>query len=122
MRVLQITFLAVVLILTGSLNALSQKRQQRSAEDMAKQQTDWMKQELKLSKEQEKEIYRINLETSKRMKETWKKYRGNREMMQSAMKNNRVQRDKELKKALSEEQFKLYKKRIKEMRDSRTPK
>jgi len=109
-------------MLTGSISAVSQKRQKRSAEDMAKQQTDWMKQELKLSKEQEKEIYRINLETSKRVKETWSKYKGNREMMQSEMKKNRIQKDKELKKALSEEQFKLYKKRIKEMRDSRTPK
>ncbi len=121
MKSLQITFLAVALILTGSINALSQKRHQKSADEMAKQQTEWMKKELKLSKEQEKAIYKINLETSKRVKENWNKYKGNRERMKSEMQKTRRQKDEELKKAMTEEQYRLYKKRIKEMRDNRTP-
>ncbi len=58
----------------GTLNSLSQNKQKRTPEDMAKQQTSWMKDELKLSTEQETKVYNINLEAMKNMRAAMEKH------------------------------------------------
>jgi DNA phosphorothioation-dependent restriction protein DptG len=116
MRAVQITFITTLFVLFSTVSVYSQGRNKRSPEDIAKQQTEWMKQELKLSKEQEQKIYRINLETSKKIRETWEKHQGDREAMQEAMKVTRRQKDKEMKEALTKEQYELYKKKLEERR------
>ena len=118
MRLLQVTILATVFVLFSTLDVFSQGRKKRTPEEMAKQQTEWMKQELKLTKEQEQKIYKINLETSKKIKETWEKHSGNREAMQAAMKETRRKKDKEIKEALTKEQYELYKKKLAERRNN----
>jgi len=122
MKVLQITLLVTVFSLMGTLNSFSQNKQRRTPEDMAKQQTSWMKEELKLSAEQEKKVYDINLKTMMNLKAARQKHQGDREAMQAEMKQFRTEKDKALKKTLSEEQYKLYKQRMKELREQRKKK
>ena len=118
MKFFQITFLSTVIVLMGTINVSGQGRNKKSPEEMAKQQTEWMKKELKLSAEQEHKIYNINLETVKKMRQMRERHSGNREAMQEEMKVTRRQKDKEMKEALTKEQYELYKKKLAERRNN----
>jgi hypothetical protein len=97
----------------------AQKGNRRSPKDIAKQQTDWMVKELSLDKGQEEKVSAINLDFINSMFSAREKHMGDREAMQVEMKTFRKKKDAELKKVLSEDQFKLYKKKLAEMREQR---
>ena len=118
MKLVQLTLLTTVFVLFSTLNVVGQGRNRKSPEEMAKQQTEWMKKELKLSAEQEQKMYNINLETAKKMRQTRERHSGNREAMQEEMKVTRRQKDKEMKEVLTKEQYELYKKKLDERRSN----
>jgi len=118
MKLVQLTLLTTVFVLFSTLNVVGQGRNRKSPEEMAKQQTEWMKKELKLSAGQEQKMYNINLETAKKMRQTWEKHKGNREAIQEEMKVTRRQKDKEMKEVLTKEQYELYKKKLDERRSN----
>jgi len=118
MKLVQLTLLTTVFVLFSTLNVVGQGRNRKSPEEMAKQQTEWMKKELKLSAEQEQKMYNINFETAKKMRQTRERHSGNREAMQEEMKVTRRQKDKEMKEVLTKEQYELYKKKLDERRSN----
>ncbi len=116
MKLLQSVFLVTIFTVISSVSLFSQSRQHRSPEDMAKQQTEWMTKELTLDKGQVEKISVMNLKYSKELQKTWQENQGNREAMRSAMTKLTEEKDKELKKVVTEDQFKLYKKKVAERR------
>jgi len=119
MKVLQITLLVLVFGIFANVDSFSQNYQKKTPEDIAKQQTSWMKQEINLTPDQEKKVYDLNLETIKNMRAARDQHMGDREAMQAEMKKNRMQKDKALQDILSDEQYKLYKQKVKELREQR---
>ncbi len=116
MKLLQSVFLVTIFTVISSVSLFSQSRQNRSPEEMAKQQTEWMTKELTLDEGQVEKVSVINLKYSKDLQKTWQQNQGNREAMRSAMTKLTEEKDKELKKVLTEDQFKLYQKKVAERR------
>ena len=118
MKLFQSVLLVALFIVLSSVNVYAQKGKKKSPEEIAKQQTEWMTKELKLDEKQQQKIAKINLDFSKKIDETRKEYSGNREAMQSAMKVHRKEKDKEMKEALTNEQYELYKEKLAERRNN----
>ena len=76
-----------------------------NAEDMSKMQTEMMKKELNLSDKQTTEVSAINLKFAKKMDEQRKNSDGDREAMHEEMEAMQEERNAELKKVLTEEQY-----------------
>jgi len=119
MKLLQSLFLLTVITVITSTSLFAQKGNKRSAKDIAKKQTEWMIKDLSLDTTQAEKVATINLNFTNSMFSAREKNMGNREAMQTEMKTLRKKKDTELKKVLSEEQFKLYKKKLAEMRAQR---
>ncbi len=92
-------------------------------EVMAKRQTEMMQKELGLDKETTEKLAEINLKYSKKMMETFKEMRESgsfdREKMREKMTKLDEEKNKELKKIFTEEQYEKYEKLMKEMREKR---
>jgi len=119
MKLLQSIFLVSIIAVLSSTGLYAQKGNKRSAEDIASRQTEWMVKELSLDKVQAEKISAINLNFTKQMFSVREKHMGDREAMQSEMKKYRKEKDTEMKKVLTEDQFKLYEKKLAEMREQR---
>ena len=119
MKLLQSVFFVTVITVIASTSLYAQKGNKRSPKDIAKQQTDWMVEDLSLDKAQEEKVSAINLDFINSMFSAREKHMGDREAMQAEMKTFSEKKDTELKKVLSEDQFKLYKKKLAEMREQR---
>ncbi len=119
MKLIQSVFLAVVITALTSVELYAQKGNRRSAEDIAKQQTKWMVEELSLDDAQAEKVSAINLNFTNQMFSAREKHMGDRDAMQAEMKKYRKEKEAELKKVLTEDQFKLYEKRVAEMREQR---
>ncbi len=91
-----------------------QGRMQMSAKEMAKKQTDWMKGFLDLTKEQLTQIEKINLKYAEKLQAQRQSAMGNRDTMQSLMTKLTREKDEELKKVLTEDQYALLAKKRKE--------
>ncbi len=89
---------------------------QGTPEDMAKRQTEQMGEHVKMTKDLEKKVYDLNLKYAKKSQEM--RTGGNfmdmsdsqREKMRAQMTANQEEKDKELKKILSADQWKQYEK------------
>ena len=88
-----------------------------SAEDRAKRQTDMMKDELKLNQDQEKKVYAINLKYSDKMKDV--RQIADTSARRKSFESLNKQKDEELKKVLTADQFKSYQKLVADMRAKR---
>ena len=92
-------------------------------EVMAKRQTEMMQKELGLDKETTEKLAEINLKYSKKMMGTFKEMRESgsfdREKMREKMTKLDEEKNKELKKIFTEEQYEKYEKLMKEMREKR---
>jgi periplasmic protein CpxP/Spy len=88
----------------------SAQHQRPSAEDMAKRETESMKAKLDLSAEQLTSVEALNLKYAKKMDEMFQQGKpgGNREEMESKMKEIETQKRDELAKVLNTEQLKKY--------------
>lgn len=87
---------------------------QMNPEDMAKRQADAIKEKVKLTEDQYKKVFEINLKSSQEM---IKQMGQNRDM--SAMMKMNAQRDSLIKLVLTPDQVKLYDEYLKERRNMR---
>ncbi len=92
-------------------------------EEMAKRETEMLKKELNLDDATTEKLGEINLKYSKKRMEIFKEMResGNfdREKMREKMTELDAEKNKELKKIFTEEQYEQYEKLMKEMREKR---
>jgi len=108
---------ATALIITVSVNAHSQKSRLNSKE-FVERRTEQMVKDLDLNGKQTKQVLDLNTKFAEEMKNTRDENKGNRDQMQESMRKMRDDRNTELKKILTDEQYKkhldLQEKRMKE--------
>lgn len=111
-------------ILFGTVISMAQPGGQRmSAEERAKTQTAELKEKLGLDKAQEKKVYDLNIEAGKKMAAMREGMQGggDRDAMREKMTKMREDQNKEMKKILTEAQYKKYEKYLEERRSQRGP-
>ena len=118
-----VIFLIAVFAGTNLLIAQpGQDRRSFDPETMAKRQTEQLKELLSLTKDQEKKVYDLNLESSKQMRALREKSRNSGsgfEGMREKMGEIREKQDVKMKGILSEAQWKKYQKYQEERRQQR---
>jgi DNA-directed RNA polymerase subunit F len=101
------------------------QRVQRTPEESAKTQVEWMKKDIKLTEANEKKVYDVILKYTKQFSAERQKLMaaGDREGMRAKMTEIYAERDKELKVILGEKDYKIFKEkeaaRRQEMRSGR---
>lgn len=116
----KIGFLLIALIM-GTLVGTAQNWQNSTPEEMAKRQTDQIKEKCGLDKAQEKKVYDLNLESGKKMAKMREEMKGggDRDSMRDKMAKMREEQNKEMKKILTAEQYVKYEKYLEERRAAR---
>lgn len=117
----KIGFLMFAFIL-GTMASMAQNWQNATPEEMAKRQTEQIKEKCSLNKDQEKKVYDLNLETSKKMAKMREEMQGGgrpNEGMREKMTKIREDQNKEMKKILTADQFVQYEKYLEERRAAR---
>ena len=112
----------MAVLFTFSLSMLAQgpgNRERRTPEERAKNQTEMMVKELKLDKDQEKKVSEINLKYAKMMDDTREKAGGDRDKIRENMRTQMEEKNKELKKILTDDQYKIWQTKQEEMRNNR---
>ncbi len=89
--------------------------------ESAKKQTKVLKEELNLNKDQEQKVYSLNLKSANKMGELRKEMQngGSRDEMRKELAEMRKGQNKEMKKILTDDQYKKYEKYIEERRAKR---
>lgn len=108
----KILFLAttVLMFLAFSVNAQQRgPRERLTPEQQATRMVERLNQELKLTDKQQTELKTWFTDSFKKRNEAFEKNRENREAMRSQMQKDREATEAELKKVLTEEQYKTYK-------------
>lgn len=112
----------VMAVLLGTTFSMAQYGGQRmTPEERAKQQTADLKEALGLNKDQEKKVYDLNLESGKKMQKMREEMGGNgfSDEMREKMMTMREETNKEMKKILTDDQYKKYEKYLEERRNRR---
>ena len=108
---------AAVLTIMVSITAHSQNSRP-SSEEFVKKQTEQMVKDLDLNEKQTKQVSDLNTKFAEQMKKARDENQGNRDKMRASMKKMRDDRNIELKKILTDEQYnkhlELQEKRMKE--------
>lgn len=95
-------------------------RNRLSPEESAKRQTEWMKNDLKLTADQVVKVDSINLVFAKRQAELFQKAQGgDRSQMREDFQKLAAEQEKALATVLTKEQLDAYKKRLEEQRANR---
>lgn len=115
MKKLGIMLMSLVLV---TMVAKAQPGQRNvNPEEMAKRQTEQIKEAVGLDAKQEKQVYELNLETGKKMRELREQNQGGGfEGMREKMQEIRADQDKKMQEILSEAQWKKYQKYQEERR------
>jgi DNA-directed RNA polymerase subunit F len=122
-----IRFLSVMVLSTlmGTLSAqMGQgkggQRVQRTPEEIAKTQVDWMKTDLKLDETTQKKVYDVVLKYAKQSSEERQRLTaaGERDAMRAKITEINAARDKELKVILGEKNYELFKSKESERRQA----
>lgn len=118
--------IGLVLLFAFVLTAVSmaQGREQRNFDpkEMAKRQTEELTKTLDLNKDQQKKVLALNNEMGEKMsamREDMRDGGGDREAMREKMNKLRDEQNKEMKKILTEDQYKKYEKYLEERRARR---
>jgi Spy/CpxP family protein refolding chaperone len=112
-------------VFAGTILVSAQPGQDRRSfdpEDMAKRQTEQLKELLSLNKDQEKKVFDLNLETSRQMRALREDNRssgGGFEGMREKMGEIRDKQDAKMKEILTDAQWKKYQKYQEERRQQR---
>jgi biopolymer transport protein ExbD len=116
----KIGFLLIALML-GTMVSMAQNWQSATPEEMAKRQTDQIKEACGLDKAQEKKVYDLSLESSKKMAKMREEMQGggDRDAMRAKMTKARDEQNAEMKKILTADQYKKYEKYLEERRAAR---
>jgi Spy/CpxP family protein refolding chaperone len=117
----KIVFLAFLLLATTSVFAQQPEnerrvggREQFSAEEIAKRNTEWMTKDLNLTNEQIVPVDSINLLYAKTQQAIFQSANSDREKIREAMKELGAKKEEALSAVLTNEQLDLYKKRMSE--------
>lgn len=118
-------FLMMAVVLGTTLSIAQSRGEQRefNPENMAKRQTEELKEKLGLDKAQEKKVYELNLESGKKMaamRGDMQMGGGDRDKMREKFGKLRDDQNKEMKKVLSEDQYTKYEKYLEERRAQRS--
>lgn len=114
--------LMILAILIGTTMSMAQMGGGRdfNPEEMAKRQTQELKEKLGLDKAQEKKVYDLNIASGKKMSAMRDQMmNGDRDAMREKMTKMREEQNKEMKKILTEAQYKKYEKYLEERRAQR---
>lgn len=117
----KIGFLLIALLM-GTMVSMAQNRQNSTPEEMAKRQTDQIKEKCGLDKAQEKKVYDLYLDSSKKSAEMRKAMQGGggpSDDMRAKMTKMREDQNKEMKKILTADQYTKYEKYMEERRAAR---
>ncbi|HSO87979.1 MAG TPA: hypothetical protein VLQ91_15610 [Draconibacterium sp.] len=117
----KIGFLMVAILLVTMVSK-AQNWQNSTPEEMAKRQTDQIKEKCGLDKDQEKKVYDLNLKSSKEMakiREGMQGGGGPSDEMRAKMTKIRDEQNKEMKKILTADQYVKYEKYLEERRAAR---
>jgi hypothetical protein len=120
-RLLSLIVLSMVMTLAFAQQMQAQgQRVQRTPEEIAKTQTEWMKTDLKLNEATQTKVYDVILKYAKQSSEERKKLMaaGDREAMRAKMTEITAARDKELKIILGDKTFELFKTKEAERRQA----
>jgi len=110
--------LAVLLFTVFTISYAQGGRQRIKPEERAKQTTEWMKAELKLTPEQVVEVDSINLAHAKAQQALFNEAKGDRSKNREKMTALVKERDEAFSKVLTKEQMDLYKKKSSERRNN----
>jgi len=110
-----------VFVIAGKAQPQGGPRGPMNPEDMAKRQTEKLKETLKLSADQEKKVYDINLKYAKKRSEMFKAgmQGGDRDAMREKMTQMQTEESKEMKTVLTADQYTAYEKYLEEQRQKR---
>lgn len=113
--------LLLMIVVLGTTMSIAQNRggQRMTPEERAKQTTAELKKALDLNNDQETKIYDLNLKANKEMTAAREDANGDREAMREKMGKLRDNTNKEMKKILSDDQYKKYEKYLEERRQQR---
>jgi periplasmic protein CpxP/Spy len=117
----KIGFLMIALLL-GVMVSFGQNWQSATPEEMAKRQTEQIKEKCGLDKAQEKKVYDLSLESSKQMAKLRSEMQGGggpNDAMREKMTKMREEQNKEMKKILTADQYVKYEKYLEERRAAR---
>lgn|SRR5680860_1531647 len=111
----------LVAIVFGTTVSMAQNRGNVDPKERATEQTKELKETLGLDKDQEKKVYDLNLKAGNEMAEMRKDMQGggDRDAMREKMTKSREAQNKEMKKILTEDQYKKYEKYLEERRARR---
>lgn len=110
----------IVLLGTTMIIAQNQGGQRNfDPEAMSKRQTEEIKKACDLDADQETEVLALTLKSANKMVEMRKSAGGDRDVMREKMKTIRDEQNKEMKKVLSDDQWKKYEKYMEEQRKQR---
>lgn len=114
----------LIAVLLGTAMSMAQPGGQRNIdpETMAKRQTEQLKEALGLNKDQEKKVYDLSLDTSKKRSEMMQEMRdsgGGMDGMREKMRTLRDEENKKMKAILTEAQWTKYEKYQEENRNRR---
>lgn len=112
-------FILLSLFMGISMAKAQPRRGNMSAEDIAKRQTEQTTEALNLDKATSQKLYQINLKYAEKMKEAFADQGSDRESMRNEMMTLREQKNKELQKLFTKEQFEKYQKHQQEMMEQR---
>ena len=114
-------FLLIVFILGTTVSMAQNRGRDFDPEERAKSQTAELKELLDLKKDQEKKVYDLNLKAGKEMVEIRNDMQdgGDRDAMREKFGKMRETQNKEMKKILTEDQYKKYEKYLQERRERR---
>jgi hypothetical protein len=119
-RYLSVIALSALMSSLSAQQGQNGQRVQRTPEEIAKTQTEWMKTDLKLDEAKEKKVYDVVLKYAKQASEERQKLMpaGDRDVMRAKMIEITAARDKELKVILGEKNYELFKTRENERRQA----
>ncbi len=109
-------------LILGTMVVTAQNWQNATPEEMAKRQTEQIKEKCGLDKEQEKKVYELNLKSGKEMAKMRSEMQGGGGMsdsMRDKMAKMRENQNKEMKKILTAAQYTKYEKYLEERRAAR---
>ena len=112
----------MIAILLVTMVGKAQNWQSATPEEMAKRQTDQIKEKCGLDKDQEKKVYDLSLKIGKemaKMREEMQSSGGPSDEMREKMMKVRDDQNKEMKKILSADQYVKYEKYLEERRAAR---
>lgn len=108
MKMKKCLMLIGIMIFTTALIAQPPQRENKTPEEVAKDQTEKMIKDLSLTKEQVPVVLKINIYYAEEMAQLRRKANGDRETMREAMMNLGNRKSKEMKAVLTKKQYRKY--------------